>query len=1307
MATRLEYGLARVRISHPSASIGNVGLVGEETLLVPPVYERHIFVDEAPVISGDLWWLTYRMPIWGRERPDEFGPILYKMRVKDLEGEGVKEIPISIPNPPFTGIYVGPPINGYIPAPLLCYPAGITDTYVSCSDDLRPNIYPYAFPRLKPFPQEKDGNLIIGTDYILTEVLMPASFSHTSEGVRLLGSTSLVMGAGLHVIPKKVKIKYYDSQSASWKEKEVAFPREMVSWWEVRRNGTNVLGKLRKELFQIPANTPYEVEYPTVDVFSYSDPVRGKEYTSKVVDGYFLGLYVDFVSSLSMWYTFPPSRPIEYTFGFGLFPDAPINLDAAALSATSIIRIFWGGYYMLEFLPQQPPVFYFFPEGYSVPTSPLISTETFSFKNEDFKNDKLYGGAHRKRFMLKNLRPIVNGEIEAPFVYMRLLPDMNIAWGTKQIQPAATYDFYIIMHLRDHVCIFRYRDILRGISEGGRVDPIFTFNPIEYLYYHFGEKYARWWFRSNRNSITAEGVPPRMWWFNASGFVVIPYLQFPETAIATKPTVVIPSLQSSIRRIEEVMNVGQESGRPILLGKVTCGGIDSPFGSTRDLIIKRTPPIVFTNVGSESKVIKEDGFGRLIREDTDVSTGEGLSLTASEVAKTGASAPLVGSNDKTLEYNIAKVRPFLVPSPYYLTSVELRRLGEPIKNFLLGRGTASNIVGGSQDDIDFLIVIMRTANEHKHYGEISGRVPYPEIARLYPSVPSPDGFPYVDYSAYRDKPAVEVLSPSPVVPRPPVLIGADIYVTPVFLDPLEPPNEITAVFPAPRASIFDTSVESVAVTLSEGIGNSSAVVKLLVDETAFHQFQPAEVIGDLGSGRLEGSFIGFPSTGEFSPIAAGGVLPRPHPLLYRRIVIELGYVTTSDGYTDAHLYPVFDGIITSVSATINRSVGSGRQMEVTIRAVDIFSRLKMISTVGLEPIMDNWTPASAAYWATAAAGLSPLRVGGISGFPLGARLAWWVGSEQIIREQILGSYGFPILNIPEQPRARLTPGSSLADNLERLGAEGGCEFVVSPTFHLFFEHLTGRSVLPLMWKGLLKKSEIDFFLSPSTRFIDGGQQIFDMFRRASGWRSVLQVVPAGYYSPIPTWVFVVGPYDYSTSLPNLPNPYFLSPHGELGYIVVPDFPYMRGLVEINTESSIWSYPTSVVVEGNTIWNLPLYYIWSDRNREGVVNAPLYTGFRMPKYVVSANITTPQQAKAVAIKNFFGGKIFPPINARLVLSGGIPFLYPRMSVALYSSDRQMWTQWVVRSVTYQWEAGATPRTVVDVSLPHPFPLAVPL
>jgi hypothetical protein len=1314
---QLMYGLARVRIA-------GLDLTGEEVLIAPPFFERHIVVKEHE-LGSVLYWQTFRPLPVGRTvtypKPEYF-PTRYKFLQNTEDGKQI-DTDMAFGAPPFTGMIVGEPINAYVPIPFLVYSASPTDRTPVSKYDIYPDVYPYAIPVDYVETDPQTQALLIKTKPLFVAQELPRAQGFEEAGMLFRGSSAQIFPVTNMHIPKalmvaRARVNEVLRGGNPPDPQPYPFPQAMVAWSDVVKKGDAAFEPLRRTIVSIPkGEILIRPPQPRVITEVVEDPETGRSLTSQVIDGRLVGVYVDWVSK-DTWENLERRGADlgDFTFGFYVVPQAPIFQDVALLTRLSVIRVFWGGYYMIEILPEMTR-FYFIKEGYTVPEDPTIPANIFRLGNENYLTSRKRLGIFNYAFTLKYFRPIVNGPVLPPNVFTATVENMTFKWGSKGLQAGEVHDTYVIMHIRSHVCIFSYNKILRAATHGDKVDPLFAFNPLEYIYRHYGKDEALRWWRQNNYAIARADSPPKMWLFNVASNVSIPYFEFLDTAIATRPSFIVPADPESIRYTD----LDKFQHIKVVPSGITAQETTPPIGGSES-VSQKIPIVLDMNEEVPSELVSQEGL--FVGAETNPIRAKvgSLNLTRGKhraFGKGRADSAFLG------------MRAFVIPSPSpdCPCVIEHVVVDEPVKKYFIGvEGRTMEGVLKSKDVL-MTTVVFRTSVEPaeavtstgggqfwvlptgdlaggRFWGEISGYLPLPhERAAGQPLIPTFDGeedTPFIDYLDF-SKGRVITVKVSPLLPRPPIFIGADIFRSPIVAASKSSPPSIQFIAPAPRRSTTDTSIESINVTLSEEIGNNSATVKILVDESIFKILT--------GTQPIETSLTGFPP--EMAEVAdLRREIPYPSRLLYRRIVIETGYVIENPGGdVDGVLYPVFDGIITSISTRVARETATGRQIEVTIKAADIFTRLRWVPATGKDPILDNWTPGAVAMWVLAAAGLSPLRAKGISGLPMGAPLNWWLGNERIIASNLLGGYGFPLQNLPETPRLEMTGGSTLADILERVADMSGCEVISLPSPLPIYHMMQDLNNLSFVWRGYLQPHEFDLYKRPTSDYIDekliesiGGESNYWW---STPWRSTLGIIPAGYYSPIPSWTLMIGPYDYT-------NPRLIRTEQKESYlqVTVPEAPFTKGILEIEAEDGIWNLPTYVTVEGLGLTGVSFYYLWADINREVNPFAWYYGGFRIPKYVLNPDIISIEQAKLAALRTYFSGRLFPPKTLRVVLSVGLPFLYPRQTVRIVTSDNPRnipplgRSLWVIKSVTHTWTAGDTPKTVLELSVPHLFPIGLP-
>jgi hypothetical protein len=1294
---QLMYGLARVRIA-------GLDLTGEEILVAPPFFERHLVVKEYELASV-LYWQTYRPLPVGRivtyPRPEYF-PTRYMFFQNTEDGRQVAS-DMAFGAPQFTGMVVGEPINAYVPIPFLVYSASPTDYTPVSKYGFYPDVYPYAIPVDYIDSNPENRGILIKTRPLFVAQELPRAQGFEEAGMLFRGSSAQIFPVTNMYIPKVLMV-------ASARLNEVLtggnlpepqpypFPQAMVAWSDVVRKGDAAFEPLRQTITSIGAGKALVgTPQPRIITEVVEDPETGRPLISQIIDGRLVGVYVDWISKDTWGNLLNSGADLrDFTFGFYVVPQAPIFQDVALLTRLSVIRVFWGGYYMIEILPEMTR-FYFIKEGYTVPDDPTIPTDIFQLSKEEYLTSRKRLGIFNYAFTLKYFRPVVNGPIFPPNVFAATVENMTFKWGSKGLQAGEVHDTYVIMHIRSHVCIFSYNKILRAAALGEKVEPLFAFNPLEYIYRHYGRDEALRWWRQNNYAIARADSPPKMWLFNVASNVSIPYFEFLDTAIATRPSFIVPA--------NPRIDIGSGEFQYI---KVVPSGITArettPLPGESTSVSQKIPIVLDIGEDIPPELVSQEG--RFVGAETNPIRREVGSLTL-----TRGSHRAFGKG--SVHPAFLGMRAFVVPSPSHDCPCVIEHVvvDEPVKKYFIGvEGKTTEGVLKSKD-ILMTTVVFRTSVEdasdgERFWGEISGYLPLPhERTAGHPLIPTfdgEDGAPFINYLDF-SKGRVITVKVSPLLPRPPIFIGADIFRLPIVAASKSSPPSIQFIAPAPRRSTVDTSVESINVTLSEEMGNNSATVKIVVDESIFKEH--------IGTQPIETALTGFPP--EMAHVADFRMeIPYPSRLLYRRIVIETGYVMENpNGDVDGVLYPVFDGIITGISTRVARETATGRQLEVTIKAADIFTRLRWVPATGKDPILDNWTPGAVAMWVLAAAGLSPLRAKGISGLPMGASLNWWLGNERIIASNLLGGYGFPLQNLPETPRLEMSGGSTLADILERVAGMSGCEVISLPSSLPIYHMMQNINNLSFVWRGYLQPHEFDLYKRPTSDYISenliASVEGEGNYWESTPWRSTLGIIPAGYYSPIPSWTLMIGPYDYT-------DPRLISTGQEEQrfQVTVPEAPFTKGILEIDSEDGIWNLPTYVTIEGLGLTGVPFYYLWADINREVNPFAWYYGGFRIPKYVLNTDITSPQQAKLAALRAYFSGRLFPPKTLRIVLSVGLPFLYPRQTVRIVTSDKLGnipplgRSLWVIKSVTHTWTAGDTPKTVLELSVPHLFPIGLP-
>jgi hypothetical protein len=364
---QLMYGLARVRIA-------GLDLTGEEILVAPPFFERHLVVKEYE-LGSVLYWQTFRPLPVGRivtyPRPESF-PTRY-MFLQNTEGGRQVATDMAFGAPPFTGMIVGEPINAYVPIPFLVYSASPTDYTPVSKYGIYPDVFPYAIPvdYMELDPQKRA--ILIKTKPLFVAQELPRAQGFEEAGMLFRGSSAQIFPVTNMHIPKalmvaRVRRDEFLGEGRLPEPQPHPFPQAMVAWSDVMREGDAAFEPLRQTIVSIPPGEAIiGTPQPRVITEEVEDPETGRPLISQIIDGRLVGVYVDWVSK-DTWENLLRSGADlrDFTFGFYVVPQAPIFQDVALLTRLSVIRVFWGGYYMIEILPEMTR-FYFIKEGYVVP----------------------------------------------------------------------------------------------------------------------------------------------------------------------------------------------------------------------------------------------------------------------------------------------------------------------------------------------------------------------------------------------------------------------------------------------------------------------------------------------------------------------------------------------------------------------------------------------------------------------------------------------------------------------------------------------------------------------------------------------------------------------------------------------------------------------------------------------------------------------------------------------------------------------------------------------------------------------------
>lgn len=437
-------------------------------------------------------------------------------------------------------------------------------------------------------------------------------------------------------------------------------------------------------------------------------------------------------------------------------------------------------------------------------------------------------------------------------------------------------------------------------------------------------------------------------------------------------------------------------------------------------------------------------------------------------------------------------------------------------------------------------------------------------------------------------------------------------------------------------------VTLVNVSLSPRIGESTAEIEMVVTR-------------EMGRYLLE-------ERDDLSPDAPQPVLLAPG----RYVEIDLGYVVEMNGQLQHIQYPAFAGFIDTVSAEadVRRDILMTRyNIKVALR--DIGWRLR-IASIDSSPIFDGLTSSTAIRFAVLTAGLdAESRLCYRPGVTLGRLIAMLYGQYKP-KEEPPYVHGFPFTNVlPEEPQAIVDAGETMQRVVEEFGAAEGSEMVY----------------LPLR----MAVSEPGYVNSKSPMH-------------------VLQMLPTGYYQPVPVWSFAIPPtVEEAVSGPR-PAMSFTSIGIDLPTIV-PYMPYCRGVFSVSAQAQPWEAPTFVKVIGADLFKMRVGSFLADLYRElRGVKSPYFVGTRMTKVVSDDKIFNRDIAVLSAWREFLKAAYNMPFQAQLKVFG-LPFLYPLYTVRLNFAPFGQ-TLWVITRCTHKWEAMRLPETTLTLTFPHPFPVGIP-
>ena len=992
--------------------------------------------------------------------------------------------------------------------------------------------------------------------------------------------------------------------------------------------------------------------------------------------------------------------PPDPSFMFVLQLATPENQLYHLYSHTSVFRIFWGGHYMLEFLPSAGGVgsarFYFFPLGYEVPLSVLDGVVPPVDKFALVGGQRATLAGLYELFHIQAFLPKPKGEsYEFPWVYRVSLNEMDV-WSLSRITPGASAEAFYIATLKGHICIFRYSDIERATKSGEEVRPIFAFNPLEFVRRNFGgtplgELLIR--------RFSYATVPPDSdcWIYgcNVNAYFSMCDFVYRGYSISTMPTLIspdidlIPAIMEAERQFsdgvfyynpyvlsgtEEQWGVGKLDAERFFhipqvpwiepqVPKATEGEVKTP------LVQKPVVPLVHFSMSPAAwdywrAAMNIPPFFAVCYKET-----TGLTIQSAPVSTIVA----------IITSPACQVR-----NPYRSTT------SPPLFNGVVR--TRQIVIGEDEEE------------SYTHWGGV-----IPSLDMGY----SPAYFPNWESYLAHTQALVNTLQHNPIrlvdgeirsfrfPMSPPVLHACDIVTSGVFsIGDKEWRNAIDlADLPAELG--VGSVVSSVDINLHQ-LGDSSASVT-----------------------------INLPWSLNVSLSAAAGVLT-PYdtlalslpPLLtellkpYNLIRIRLGYTlltpvgegTPSVVTTLSHI--VFEGVIDNISARVSEDAAGVRTLSVTISARDIFSRMSF-ATTEYEPPLDGWHLAEVLEHHMIQSGISPHRLVSYKWFPLGAISSYLVGENLFIGnvDAYLFYYDYPFrvdrgLDVlADAPRYAVAEGQRRMDVVRQAARLSGVALIPThmpipfPALDTFLNYVRNS-------QGYEKFSSV-IGNAMSIAMLPHVPSLPPPHPPAAGGL-YCQVLPVGSYSTIPTWEFRVKAHP-AEGIVISPDVIYSVP------VFLPVNPIVEGIFSIGWNANAWPLPTVVRLEGQRLTGQPFYFYHYDFWTEVVDR----DGYRFKGYRIAAvqgrnpNIVDPLQAWLAAWRSFLQQGYFPPISCNLTVFG-IPTLSPAHLVKITPPLRIVSREgaikgipnigiqyWVVDSVNYRFAAGSVPTMSVTLRPPHTF------
>lgn len=961
----------------------------------------------------------------------------------------------------------------------------------------------------------------------------------------------------------------------------------------------------------------------------------------------------------------PPLPFGDYGFMFVLQLNTPLDQRYHLFSMSSVARIYFGGHYILEFLPSAGGVgktrFYFLPKGYYIPQGVWDNSETPVHPQAATMGTSATIWGSQEIFLMDAFlpKPIADSDIEKtfPYVFVQEISDTDV-WSFSKVTPGASAEAFLVLPLASHICIFRYSDIQRSVAEGTPLKPLIAFNPLEYVHRNFGSTpLGQVLLQKFRQHIIPPFTSVGAFFANCSAYLGFCDVAWRGYSIATKPITVAPDTETAV-------SIAQGNTVYIPFSLVGTGNIPK---------LTTYPPEFKPNyMQTIPPPLKP--------------------LTPTPPATT------LHPPYQFLYYPIVYVHPAsggypkLVPLPCPIAEIQEETLGGATISTAPVSAISARITCPSSLLIDIKQMNTRVALTTEEGVHIGGVIPATDLGF------SPNYF--VSYeewlNAYRNFWGTEpkVLYEGKMFsmryfPAPPVLKAVDIVRCGVFQ--IGDVNWETAVdLAAIPAELGETSgvIKSISINLQPEAGSSTATINLELPYNVEPAMSPEDNI-----------IINLP------PLLKE--LLRP----YNLIRIRLGYVLADERTVLPTLSPIiFEGVITGVTASITERELGGRALRVTINANDIFYRAAQ-ATVEDDPPMDGRFLPEVIEHQLLCSGIFPDRLISNLWFPLGAAPAYFVGDNlfvggndaYLLYSDFPFSIDFGLITLADAPRYQVQPGSRRLEVIKQALRLTGTELIYTPfpiptdqtlTFLDFlmksftYEKFGGRV------KAAIRNAKLPY-ISPTI-----GRQT-----------PKAQVLPIGAYATRPTWVFQAQMIT-TPSIDEVPvTPNILSVP-----IALPNQPYIYGMFSLQWQQAAWALPTYVAGEGERLQGQPFVFSFYDYYHDLFAkNNPLFKGFRISSFIGrNQNIVDPIQAWLAAWRERLRLGYFPPISATLNLFG-MPILAPKhlvgISPALRMFGMEDWvvsdptggiTFWVVRDITYEWSADA-PATRMQVNLvpPHKF------